>query len=318
MSQSLLTIVIPVYNTSEYLSRCIESVVNQTVNNLDIIIINDGSTDNSEEIIKKYLLKQPKINYIKLEKNIGVGNARNLGIENTKTKYISFIDSDDWVDAAYYENMLLTIEHDKTDICISGIKTEVDDIYNWKYRYKYHSHFIVDSDFCIHSLTNQYNHDITISPIVNNKIYKKTLLTDNKIWFDKSRRAQDLFFSFMVFIYTNKASVCHNIFYHYYQRSFSATHNFTKLYVDDYFYILQTLKKELNTRGLYVSYKKEYECYVIYYMTKLIKNMFNNIQSANEQKEYIIYILKKAFDLIAIEKLVEYVDIERFKKFWCI
>ena len=318
MSKPLLTVVIPVYNTGEYLSRCIESVMNQTINNIDIIIINDGSTDDSEKIIKKYILKQPDINYIKLEKNIGVGNARNLGIDKTKTKYIAFIDSDDWVDATYYENMLQTIEHDKTDVCISGIKTEVDDIYSWKYRYQYPTHFIADGDFCMHSLTNQYNHDIMISPIVNNRIYKKTLISDNNIWFDKSRRAQDLFFSFMVFVYTAKASICHNVFYHYYQRGFSATHNFTKQYVDDYFYILHALRKELNTRGLYSSYKKEYECYVNHYMTKLVNNMFNNVQTANEQKEYIVYILKKAAALIAIEKLVEYVDIERLKTFWSI
>lgn len=318
MKKPLLTIVIPVYNTAAYLSRCIESVLNQTLDNLEIIIINDGSTDNSDMLIKQYIMRQPDINYIKLGKNNGVGFARNLGIENTKTKYIAFLDSDDWVDAAYYENMLQIIEHDKTDICISGIKTEVDDIYSWKYRYKYPSRFIVDGEFCMHSLTVQYNHDIIISPIVNNRIYKKTLISDNNIWFDKSRRAQDLFFSFMVFVYTNKASICHNVFYHYYQRSFSATHNFSKHYVDDYFYILLALKKELNERGKYSFYKKEYECYVYHYMTKLINNMFNNVQITSKQKEYIIYILKKATDIISIEKLVEYIDIARLKTFWSI
>lgn len=316
MKKALLTVIIPVYNTGEYLSRCIESVTNQTERNIEIIIINDGSTDNSEKIIEKYILKYPNIKYIKLEKNIGVGNARNIGIENAKTKYITFIDSDDWIDTTYYENMLQIIEYENTDICISGIKTEVDDVYNWKYRYQYPSGFIADGDFCIHALAKQYNNDITISPIVNNKIYNRTLISDNKIFFDKSRRAQDLFFSFMIFIYADKVSICNNGFYHYYQRSLSATHNFTKKYVDDYFYILLTLKNELITRGLYSSYKREYACYVNHYMTKLINNMFNNVQIISEQKKYIIYILKKATNLISIEKLVEYVDIERIKKFW--
>lgn len=318
MNIPLLTVIMPVYNTAEYLSRCIESVVNQTERNLKIIIINDGSTDNSEKIIKKYILKYSNINYIKLEKNTGVGNARNIGIENAKTKYITFIDSDDWVDANYYKNMLQTIEHDNTDICISGIKTEVDDVYSWKYRYQYPSNFIVDGNFCIHSLTRQYNCGITISPIVNNKIYNRKLILDNNIFFDKSRRAQDLFVSFMVFVYADKVSICRDEFYHYYQRCFSATHNFSKQYIDDYFYILLSLKNELNIRKLYSSYKKEYECYVNHYMTKLINNMFNNVQMVNEQKKYIIYILKKVADLISIEKLIEYIDIEKIKKFWSI
>ena len=316
MSTPLLTVVIPVYNTSAYLNRCIESVLNQTITDIAVIIVNDGSTDNSEEIIKKKFFKRSNLEYIKLEKNIGVGNARNLGIENAKTKYITFIDSDDWVDAAYYENMLRIIEYDQSDICISGIKTEVDDVYSWKFRYQYPSHFIVDGNFCMHSLTNQYNHDITISPIVNNKIYKKTLISNNNIRFDQSRRAQDLFFSFMVFIYTDKASICDDVFYHYYQRNFSATHNFTKRYVDDYFYILLTLKKELIIRNLFLSYKNEFESYVNHHMTKLINNMFYNVQIVSEQKEYIVYILKKAAVLISIERLIEYVDIERLKLFW--
>lgn len=318
MSKLLLTVIVPVYNTSKYLGRCIESVLNQTINDMAVIVVNDGSTDNSEEIIEKNFIKRSNIEYIKLEKNIGVGNARNLGIKKAQTKYITFIDSDDWVDAAYYENMLRIIEYDQSDICISGIKTEVDDVYSWKFRYQYPSHFIVDGNFCMHSLTNQYNHDITISPIVNNRIYKRELILNSNIWFDQSKRAQDLFFSFLVFIYTEKASICHDVFYHYYQRDFSATHNFTKQYIDDYFYILLTLKEELNARRIFLSYKEEYESYVNHQMTKLINNMFYNVQIASEQKEYIVYILKKATDLISIEKIVEYVDIERLKSFWSI
>lgn len=318
MDKSLLTVIIPVYNTSEYLGRCIESVTNQTEHNIEIIIINDASTDNSDTIIQNYVATHPKINYIKLSKNIGVGNARNIGIKNAKTKYIAFIDSDDWVDAAYYENMLGRIEMDQSDICISGIKTEVDDIYSWKYRYQYPADFTVDGDFCIHALTKQYNSDISISPIVNNKIYNKDLILNNQIEFDKSRRAQDLFFSFMAFIYATQVSVCCNSFYHYYQREFSATHNFTKQYVDEYFCILFTLKNELKVRNLYSLYQKEYERYVNYYMTKLINNMFNNIQKVDEQRNYFIYILQKANTVISMEKVMEFIDITRLRDFWTI
>ena len=312
MDKSLLTVIIPVYNTAEYLDRCIESVNNQTEHNIEIIIINDGSTDNSEDIINRYIAMCPKIEYIKLEKNIGVGNARNIGIKKAKTKYIAFVDS------TYYENMLEKIECNNSEICISGIKTEVDDVYNWKYRYKYPDNFTTSGNFCLHALTNQYNSDISISPIVNNRIYNKTLISKNEIMFDKSRRAQDMYFSFMAFTYANNVSFCSNSFYHYYQRDFSATHNFTKQYVDEYFYILHTIKEELQTRKLYEKYQKEYESYVNRYMIKLINNMFNNIQKANEQKDYIIYILQKADNLLSIEQIIEFIDITRLKEFWSI
>lgn len=316
LDKPLLTVIIPVYNTSEYIDRCIESVINQTEQNIDIIIINDASTDNSNAIIQNYAAAYPRINYINLPSNIGVGNARNIGISNAKTKYIAFIDSDDWVDTTYYENMLECMVINHSDICISGIKTEVDDVYAWKYRYQYPSNFTVDGYFCIHALTKQYNSDISISPIVNNKIYNKELILTNKIEFDKSRRAQDLFFSFMTFVYASRVSICCDCFYHYYQRNFSATHNFSEQYVDDYFYILYTLKSELKERKLYSKYQKEYIKYVNHYMTKLINNMFNNVQKEDEQRYYFIYILKKASTIISIETIMEYIDITKLKDFW--
>lgn len=316
MNNPLLTVVIPVYNTSMYLCRCVDSVLNQTINNLRIIIVNDGSTDNSEEIIKKKYMKHPNLEYIKLNKNIGVGNARNIGIEKTNTEYITFIDSDDWVDIAYYEKMLKLMQYNQSDICITGIKTEVDDIYSWKFRYQYPSDFNVNSDFCIKSLTHQYNTDISISPIVNNKIYKTASIRDNNLYFDKTKRAQDLFFSFMVFVYAKKVSICHDVFYHYYQRHHSATHNFSIQYIDDYFYVLLFLMDELKARNLFSFYMNEYESYVYSYMTKLVNNMFNNVQKVSEQKMYIIYIMKKSAQLIPIDRLVEYIDITRLKSFW--
>lgn len=300
------------------MGRCIESILNQTFQNKEIIIINDGSTDDSDLVIQKYVSKYQNIDYIYLKENIGVGNARNIGIEKTNTKYITFVDSDDWIDVDYYAKMINNMEQNNTCISISGIKTEVDDVYNWKYRYQYPPNLVADGDFCIHALTNQYNQSIRISPIVNNRIYKTQLLLDNNIQFDKSRKAQDLFFSFIIFLYADKVSFCDNTFYHYYQRNFSATHNFTYKYVDDYFYILEFLKDELMTRGLYKFYKNEYESYVNHYMIKLINNMFNNIQSLETQREFIIYIIKKASNIVPFNKLIEYVDMERLKKLFCI
>lgn len=316
MKQQQLTIIIPVYNTAEFLPRCLESVVNQTDPNIHIIIINDGSVDASDSIIQKYAIAHSNIDYIKLPKNVGVGNARNIGIENTTTEYLAFIDSDDWVDINYYRSLLQCIEQDKSDICISGIKTEVDDMYRWKYRYRYMETFCIDSKACLHALTNQYNQNLKISPIVNNRIYKTSLIKDNNIMFDKSRRAQDMYFSFMVFVYAQKVSFCHNSFYHYYQRMFSATHDFTKQYIDDYYNILSSLKEHLTTRGVFSTYQKEYECYINHCLTKLINNMFFKVQSTLEQKQYVLYILRQFTNLLSVEKMIEFIDVERIKAFW--
>lgn len=316
MSKKLLSIIIPVYNTQNYLSRCLETLVNQTFRDFEIVIVNDASTDNSEKIINEYATKYSYIKHCNLPQNIGVGNARNIGIEYANSQYISFIDSDDWVDSTYYERMVSSIIDTSADICVSGIKTEVEDVYYTKNRYNYSNNIIVDNLFCLHSLTDQYNHDIKISPIVNNKIYKKDLLIENNLWFNKTRRAQDIYFSFMVFVYANKVSLINDTFYHYYQRDGSATHNFSNKYIDDYFYILFTLKKTLVERNLYNMYEKEYLYYVNRCVTKLIGNLFYNEQRVKMQKQYLVYIIKKTTELLPIEVLLDCIDITRIKNFW--
>ena len=83
----LLSIIVPVYNTEKYISRCIETIVSQSMNDYELIIINDASTDKSDEIIKKRISGLKNAKYYVLKKNIGVGNARNIGMENSKGKY---------------------------------------------------------------------------------------------------------------------------------------------------------------------------------------------------------------------------------------
>ena len=90
-----VSIIIPVYNSEEYIKRCLESVINQTYKNLEILIINDGSKDKSDEIIKSY--KDDRIKYITQE-NRGLSGARNTGIDNSTGDYIMFLDSDDSID----------------------------------------------------------------------------------------------------------------------------------------------------------------------------------------------------------------------------
>ena len=99
-SPSLVSIIIPIYNVENYLEQCIISVVHQTYKNLEIVIVNDGSTDNSENIILDYLKKDNRIVYIK-KKNGGLSSARNSGLDKCKGKYVSFVDSDDTLDTKF-------------------------------------------------------------------------------------------------------------------------------------------------------------------------------------------------------------------------
>ena len=116
-----ISVIIPVYNTEKYLSRCLDSIVNQTYKNLEIICINDGSTDNSLEILKKYAKKDKRIKVL-TQVHAGQSVARNYGLKKVSGYYIGFIDSDDYIDLNYYECLYNLIKENNADIAMCGMK----------------------------------------------------------------------------------------------------------------------------------------------------------------------------------------------------
>ena len=108
---SKLSVIIPVYNNEKYLERCFNSILNQNINDLEIIVVNDGSTDNSDKIIQEYEKNHQEIKYFKKE-NTGVADSRNYGIEKASGKYIMFLDADDYLDIALYKNIKKYIDED--------------------------------------------------------------------------------------------------------------------------------------------------------------------------------------------------------------
>ena len=116
-----ISVIIPVYNVEKYLSRCLDSIVNQTFSDLEIICVNDGSTDNSADILKKYAKQDKRIKVVN-QKNGGLSAARNTGLKHISGQYVSFIDSDDWIDVDYYEYLVHTMEHNNADIAMAGMR----------------------------------------------------------------------------------------------------------------------------------------------------------------------------------------------------
>lgn len=104
MEQELISIIVPVYNVERHLPKCLDSIINQAYKNIEIILIDDGSTDNSGVICDEYKLKDNRINVIH-QANHGIGYTRNIGLQNANGKFIGFVDSDDFID----ENMFLRL-----------------------------------------------------------------------------------------------------------------------------------------------------------------------------------------------------------------
>lgn len=116
-----VSVIVPIYNTEKFLEKCLDSLVNQTLKEIEIILVNDGSPDNSEEICFSYLKNNEIIKYFKIQ-NGGCSNARNFGISKATGKYIMFVDSDDYVDLEFCRKMYKKIEREKLDLVSCNFK----------------------------------------------------------------------------------------------------------------------------------------------------------------------------------------------------
>ncbi len=117
--KSLVSVIIPIYNVEQYLEKCLDSVINQTYKDLEIVCVNDCSSDNSLDILQEYVQFDNRIKIINFEQNKGVSAARNAGLEMAKGEYVYFIDSDDWIDLDYIEKMVSAITFSKTDVVVN-------------------------------------------------------------------------------------------------------------------------------------------------------------------------------------------------------
>lgn len=173
-----ISIIVPIYNAEKYLSCCIDSLINQTKKELEFILVNDGSTDNSENVIKKY--KDKRIRYFKNE-NQGIGKTRNFGIQKSTGKYLMFIDSDDYLSLNACEILYNSVSKNDLDVAIC-------DYYKVVNGKKTEEKFI---DFDITTLKDRPNliNEINLSPW--NKIYKTSLIKDKNIKFVENLKYED-------------------------------------------------------------------------------------------------------------------------------
>ena len=209
-----LSIIVPVYNTSKYLKKCLDSLVNQTLEEIEVIVVNDGSTDNSVDIIKSYEKKYKNKMVFLDKKNGGQGSARNLGIKYAKGEYIGFVDSDDFVDLKMYEEMYEVAKSNKSDIVICN----TTDFYE-----KDNSEEVTSLAF--NNNVNNKEAIIKCVPCILNKIYKKDLLVKSEFKFNESIWYEDLSYSIIMLMNAKKINYIEDPFYYYLHRNTSTMNN---------------------------------------------------------------------------------------------
>lgn len=220
MDNSLISVIIPVYNAGKYFNICISSIVNQTHRNLEIIIVDDGSTDATPASCDEWALKDSRIKVIH-KKNGGAASARNTGLDNAAGDYIGFVDADDYIDADMYELMLKDIIDNNADAARCGIVREADDGTTENWGTGNYNVIVVNNK----QLLADVGEGVGVLPVhCANKLFKKECIGD--IRFDtKYKFAEDTLFNFMVAENIDKM-VYHDVNrYHYMFNTSSITSN---------------------------------------------------------------------------------------------
>lgn len=205
----LVTVIVPIYNVEHYLRKCLESIINQTYKNLQILLINDGSTDACGLICEEYATKDIRVKVFH-KKNGGQSSARNVGIQHADGKYISFVDSDDWIDIVFFEKLVKHAETNQLDICVCGRKEFQDG--------KLLQAIPVNDATDVFGDLPQYFSNYffyPFTPVVWNKLYLRKLIIDNNVTFESVKyiETEDTLFNYTILLFANKVGSIDNVFY---------------------------------------------------------------------------------------------------------
>lgn len=277
-----ISVIVPIYKVEEYLYRCVDSIINQTYTNLEIILVDDGSPDNCPMICDEYAKKDIRIRVVH-KKNGGLSDARNAGLDIATGEYIMFIDSDDFVDIEMMESMMKNMIDNNVDMVVCNIKYVYEDREVVKYN---QADRILDR----YEAMEEYLKDGVVQAVAWNKLYKKSLI--NNMRYKVGKTNEDEFFTYKVVDKTEKIYYNSSPFYNYIQRDSSIMGKYSIKRLDGVeasYERLNFIKEKYPS--LYLSEKRTFLNLCIYSYQMILKN--KNIDSDNKGKNLLSSYVKK-------------------------
>lgn len=258
-----VSVIIPIYNSEKYLKMCIESILNQTIRDIEIIMVDDGSTDNSLEIIKNYQKKDDRIIVLQ-QQNKGAGSARNYGMDQASGEYYLFLDSDDFFEPDMLEKSYELASNNQLDIVVMGC-----DIYK-----EQHDVF----EFCNYSIQktllpkkrvfkmSDVKKDVfkTFVGWPWDKLIRADFIKDKNIRFEEQRTTNDMYFIFIALLLANRISIIDEVYVHYRQNEVSLSK--TREYSWTCFYnSLNNIRRKMKEESIFQIYERDYINYCLHF-----------------------------------------------------
>lgn len=282
INQAKISVIVPVYNTEKYLSKCLDSILNQSLKDLEVIVVNDGSKDQSQQMIDRYVAKDSRVISI-VKENGGLSDARNVGIDEANGDYVAFIDSDDYIDSLMFEEMYTLAKKHQSEIVLCDL-VKVDE-YGNEFRDLPQSPQLPEKIIL--------KDDLTIfgemSCFACNKIFKRSLFEKHR--FQKGIHFEDIELIPKLVLDSNVLSKINQPFYKYFERQDSITKTHTRKGLDMFIALN-------NVSDYFIKSKYQNQ-------TKELKR-FQIIQGYYSYLAYVAYVKDKALKLEMITELESY------------
>lgn len=315
---TLISIIVPVYNVEPYLDKCLNSIVSQTYKNIEIIIINDGSTDNSYDICKLYECKDNRIKLINQE-NKGLSDARNVGIMNSSADYITFVDSDDYISKDFVTSLYETMLEYNADIVVCNYK-KVYKNNNTKVNLKSKKNKKSIKHYSnIEAVEDILSGNFYLNNVVWNKLFKKSLFLDNDVLFPSKKIYEDTFVMYKLFYYSNTIILLNEVLYYYLIRAGSITKQKYNTRMLDILDVLKEQKKFILDKNLDINidlieiktfirilYSMIYSRYNGFDKKNIIESIYHNRKKYYFSKNVTNFIKLKTFIILNFYFLFEF------------
>lgn len=323
--KDLISIIVPIYNVEKYLNKCIESIVNQTYENIEIILIDDGSNDNSGIICDEYAKKDNRIIVVHKE-NGGVSSARNKGLKIAKGEWISFVDADDWIEQTFCQTLLNKVTQEQADIALCGYNRITDNRIE-KINANNQEVFLNSNEYLVKSLNPQTGFGFCHMKLIKKEVLKSISFNE------RIEVGEDALFNIQLSTYIKKAVFLKQPLYNYRINNQSVVKRYDENYANKYLksmkiieeYIWQEYNEE-NEENIEI--KQNYYNFVAYHIMLIIvnycyhhDNKMCNAQRKNMLKEvinndlFIIGLKKSNYNNISLTRKITLYTLKH-KLYW--
>lgn len=275
----MVSIIVPAYNSGTYIKKCMESLIKQTYSDIEIIVVNDGSTDHTRQILDTYAQTDKRIKVFHT-KNRGVSEARNMALLNATGDYITFVDADDYLELNAIELLVKKIMGDNSDIVISAYRMVYENNAE-DYYYDFAENKIYSKEYVVGQIL-----DYKMSGYLGHKLYRSSIWRKNNLSFENVKCCEDWPVMVSYVCECDKVSYINKITYNYVQHSNSCIHKSNIENVKDFDY---AVKKIISLEFIRIQDKND----ILEFRTKSFLNIIHELQKISRTKKINVYKLGK-------------------------